>query len=136
MNEEIEMLDEVIELLDYKVYRPESLVFLGRNISVQFIEEGPWGSDAYGDFYAKEQRIRILEGLTPVEEMDTFLHEVIHMIMYYMKIMMGQVDEEMITHRLATGLSSVLVENPHVADYIAAISTTSTTDLADESEDQ
>lgn len=132
MIEEIEQQDDVLELLDYRVYRPESLVFLGRNITVQFIEEGPWGSDAYGDFYAKEQRIRILEGLTPVEEMDTFLHEVIHMIMYYMKIMMGQVDEEMITHRLATGLSSVLVENAHVAEYIAAISTTSTTDLIEE----
>lgn len=132
MIEEIEQQDGVLELLDYRVYRPESLVFLGRNITVQFIEEGPWGSDAYGDFYAKEQRIRILEGLTPVEEMDTFLHEVIHMIMYYMKIMMGQVDEEMITHRLATGLSSVLVENAHVAEYIAAISTTSTTDLIEE----
>ena len=132
MIEEIEQQDDVLELLDYRVYRPESLVFLGRNITVQFIEEGPWGSDAYGDFYAKEQRIRILEGLTPVEEMDTFLHEVIHMIMYYMKIMMGQVDEEMITHRLATGLSSVLVENAHVADYIAAISATSTTNLTEE----
>jgi hypothetical protein len=133
MNEEIEMQeDDVEELLDYKVWRPESLVFLGRNISVQFIEEGPWGSDAFGDFFAKEQRIRILESLTPVEEMDTFLHETIHMIMYYMRIMMGQVDEEMITHRLATGLSSVLVENPHVANYIAAITTASTEDITEE----
>lgn len=132
MNEAIEQQDEAQELLDHKLYRPENLVFMGRNISVQFLEEGPWGSDAFGDFYSKEQRIRILEGLTPVEEMDTFLHEVIHMIMYYMRIMMGQVDEEMITHRLATGLSSVLVENAHVAEYIAAISTTSTTDLIEE----
>lgn len=132
MNEEIEQQDVPQELLDYKSWRPESLVFMGRNITVQFLEEGPWGSDVYGDFYAREQRIRILEGLTPVEEMDTFMHEIIHMIMHYMKIMMGQVDEEMITHRLATGLSSVLVENPHVADYIAAITTTSTTDLTKE----
>lgn len=132
MNEAIEQQDEAQELLDHKLYRPENLVFMGRNISVQFLEEGPWGSDAFGDFYSKEQRIRILEGLTPVEEMDTFLHEVIHMIMYYMRIMMGQVDEEMITHRLATGLSSVLVENPHVAEYIAVISTTSTTELTKE----
>ena len=132
MNEEIEQQDVPQELLDYKAWRPESLVFMGRNITVQFLEEGPWGSDVYGDFYAREQRIRILEGLTPVEEMDTFMHEIIHMIMHYMKIMMGQVDEEMITHRLATGLSSVLVENPHVADYIAAITTTSTTDLTKE----
>ena len=132
MNEEIEQIDELLELLNYKLYRPDSLVFLGRNIAVQFIEEGPWGSDVYGDFYGKEQRIRILEGLTPVEEMDTFLHEIIHMVMFYMHIMMGQVDEEMITHRLATGLSSVLVENPHVAEYIAAISTASTTDLSED----
>lgn len=132
MSEEIEQQDVTDELLDYKAWRPESLVFMGRNIAVQFLEEGPWGSDASGDFYAKEQRIRILEGLTPVEEMDTFLHETIHMIMYYMRIMMGQVDEEMITHRLATGLSSVLVENPHVANYIAAITTASTQDITEE----
>lgn len=132
MSEEIEQQDVTDELLDYKAWRPESLVFMGRNIAVQFLEEGPWGSDAFGDFYAKEQRIRILEGLTPVEEMDTFLHETIHMIMYYMRIMMGQVDEEMITHRLATGLSSVLVENPHVANYIAAITTASTQDITEE----
>ncbi|CAB4150146.1 hypothetical protein UFOVP562_33 [uncultured Caudovirales phage] len=118
--------------LTFKDFRPDSLVFMGRNISVSFIEEGPWGSNVYGDFYAKEQRIRVLEGLTPIEEMDTFLHEVIHMVMFYMHIMMGQVDEEMITHRLATGLSSVLVENPHVAEYIAVISTTSTTELTNE----
>lgn len=132
MNEEITMQEVPEELLDYKTWRPENLVFMGRNITVQFLEEGPWGSDAFGDFFAKEQRIRILEGLTPVEEMDTFLHEVIHMIMYYMRIMMGQVDEEMITHRLATGLSSVLVENPHVANYIAAITTASTQDITEE----
>lgn len=129
--------DEVLEVLEdelpsYKDYRPTGLTFLGRNITVQFIEEGPWGPVVYGDFYMKEQRIRILEGLTPVEELDTFLHEVIHMIMAYMHIMMGEVDEEMITHRLASGLSSVLVENPQVADYITAITATSTIDLTEE----
>ena len=133
MNEEQQLeLFETEEPLTYKDFRPDGLVFMGRNISVSFIEEGPWGSDAYGDFYAKEQRIRVLEGLTPIEEMDTFLHEVIHMVMFYMHIMMGQVDEEMITHRLATGLSSVLVENPHVAEYIAAISATSTTEIIED----
>lgn len=132
MSDEQVVQDDEVELLDYKVYRPDSMVFLGRNISVLFIEEGPWGSDVYGDFYAKEQRIRVLDGLTPIEEMDTFLHEVLHMVMHYMRIMMGQVDEEMIVHRLATGLSSLMVENPHVAQYIAAISTTSTTDITEE----
>lgn len=131
MNEEPQT-ESTEEALTYKDFRPDSLVFMGRNISVSFIEEGPWGSDVYGDFYAKEQRIRVLEGLTPIEEMDTFLHEVIHMVMFYMHIMMGQVDEEMITHRLATGLSSVLVENPHVAEYIAAISATSTTEIIED----
>lgn len=133
MNEEQQLeLFEAEEELTYKDFRPDSLVFMGRNISVSFIEEGPWGSDVYGDFYAKEQRIRVLEGLSPIEEMDTFLHEAIHMVMFYMHIMMGQVDEEMITHRLATGLSSVLVENPHVAEYIAAISATSTTQIIED----
>ena len=131
MNEEPQA-ESTEEALTYKDFRPDSLVFMGRNISVSFIEEGPWGSDVYGDFYAKEQRIRVLEGLSPIEEMDTFLHEVIHMVMFYMHIMMGQVDEEMITHRLATGLSSVLVENPHVAEYIAAISATSTTEIIED----
>lgn len=115
--------------LTYKDIRPSSLVFMGRNITVSFIEEGPWGASVFGDFYAKEQRIRILEDLSPIEEMDTFLHEIIHMVMNYMSIMMGQVDEEMITHRLATGLASVLVENPHVAEYIAAISDAGTTEI-------
>jgi len=133
MNEEQQLeLFEPEEELTYKDIRPESLVFMGRNISVSYIEEGPWGSDVFGDFYAKEQRIRILEDLKPIEEMDTFIHEVIHMIMNYMTIMMGQVDEEMITHRLATGLSSVLVENPHVADYIAAISAAGTTEIIED----
>lgn len=118
--------------LDYRDTRPESLIFMGRNISVSYIEEGPWGVTVYGDFYSKEQRIRILEDLSPVEEMDTFLHEIIHMVMNYMSIMMGQVDEEMITHRLATGLASVLVENPHVAKYIAAISAASTNQLIED----
>jgi len=131
MNEQ--QIVEVIETeISYKDYRPTNITFLGRNITVQFIEEGPWGADAYGDFYAKEQRIRVLEGLTPIEEMDTFLHEVIHMVMFYMHIMMGQVDEEMITHRLATGLSSVFVENPQVADYITAISATGTIAITEE----
>lgn len=116
----------------YKDLRPTALIFMGRNIGVSFIEEGPWGATVFGDFYAKEQRIRVLEDLTPIEEMDTFLHEVIHMVMNYMSIMMGQVDEEMITHRLATGLSSVLVENPHVADYISAISAASTNQIIEE----
>lgn len=131
MNEEPQA-ESTEKPLTYKDFRPDSLVFMGRNISVSFIEEGPWGSNVYGDFYAREQRIRVLEGLTPIEEMDTFLHEVIHMIMFYMHIMMGPVDEEMITHRLATGLSSVLVENPNVAEYISAISATSTTEIIED----
>ena len=125
---QLELLEPETELT-YKDIRPSCLVFMGRNITVSFIEEGPWGASVFGDFYAKEQRIRILEDLSPIEEMDTFLHEIIHMIMNYMTIMMGQVDEEMITHRLATGLSSVLVENPHVAEYIAAISDAGTTEI-------
>ena len=125
---QLELFEPETELT-YKDIRPSSLVFMGRNITVSFIEEGPWGASVFGDFYAKEQRIRILEDLSPIEEMDTFLHEIIHMIMNYMTIMMGQVDEEMITHRLATGLSSVLVENPHVAEYIAAISDAGTTEI-------
>lgn len=127
--------DEVLEVMeeqDYKMFRPKNLMFLGRNISVQYIEEGPWGPVVYGDFFMKEQRIRILEGLSPVEELDTFLHEIIHMVMAYMHVMMGEVDEEMITHRLASGLSSVLVENPHVADYISAVSSFSSLDLSEE----
>lgn len=125
---QLELFEPETELT-YKDIRPSSLVFMGRNITVSFIEEGPWGAAVFGDFYAKEQRIRILEDLSPIEEMDTFLHEIIHMIMNYMTIMMGQVDEEMITHRLATGLSSVLVENPHVAEYIAAIADAGTTEI-------
>jgi hypothetical protein len=125
-------LFEEDEPLTYKDFRPDSLVFMGRNITVSFIEEGPWGAMVFGDFYAKEQRIRILEDLAPIEEMDTFLHEIIHMVMNYMSIMMGQVDEEMITHRLATGLSSVLVENPHVAQYIAEISAAGTTQIIED----
>lgn len=129
--------NEIVEIVEqdgisYKDFRPSSLTFLGRNMTVQFIEEGPWGADAYGDFYPKEQRIRVLDGLTPIEELDTFLHEVIHMCMFYMHIMMGAVDEEMITHRLATGLSSVLAENPQVADYISAITATSTLEITEE----
>lgn len=132
MNDEpiLELVEQ--EIQSYKDFRPTSLVFLGRNMSIQFIEEGPWGADAYGDFYPKEQRIRVLEGLTPIEELDTFLHEVIHMVMFYMHIMMGNVDEEMITHRLATGLSSVFAENPQVSDYITAISATSTIDITED----
>jgi hypothetical protein len=128
MNEEVQP-EVAPKSLSYKDLRPNGLIFMGRNITVSFIEEGPWGSDVYGDFYAKEQRIRVLDGLSPIEEVDTFIHEVIHMVMFYMHVMMGNVDEEMITHRLATGLSSVLVENPHVADYIAAISATSTAEI-------
>lgn len=132
MNADIVEQDDEGQTIDYKEFRPKYLVFLGRQISVQFLEEGPWGATVYGDFYGKEQRIRVLDGLTPVEELDTFLHEVIHMIMHYMHIMMGQVDEEIIVHKLATGMSSLLAENPHVSQYIAAISTTSTTDLIEE----
>lgn len=129
-NQIVELVEQ--EVTSYKDFRPSCLTFLGRNMTVQFIEEGPWGADAYGDFYPKEQRIRVLEGLTPIEELDTFLHEVIHMVMFYMHIMMGTVDEEMITHRLATGLSSVLVENPQVADYISAITATGTIEITEE----
>lgn len=129
-NQIVEVIEQ--EIHNYKDFRPSSLTFLGRHMAVQFIEEGPWGADVYGDFYPKEQRIRVLDGLTPIEELDTFLHEVIHMVMFYMHIMMGQVDEEMITHRLATGLSSVLAENPQVADYLAAITATSTHDITED----
>jgi Zn-dependent peptidase ImmA (M78 family) len=65
---------------------------------------------------AAKEKIFILNGQTPTEEVDTVLHEVMHAIEHKM----GLDHNEEYIRRLATGLVAVFKDNPQFVTYVLA----------------
>lgn len=95
--------------------RPTIVRILGRDYSIDYeLDNGDLGSC---DTNANE--IEIMEGLPPVEERDTVLHEILHGVWALMGIDYPKI-EETIVNRLATGLTQVFQDNPELMKYLSS----------------
>lgn len=73
--------------------------------------------DELGRCHTTEQRIYVRDDLCPDSTRDVTLHEILHAIHFHMELVDGS-SEEAFTSRTATGLRTVLVNNPLLCDWI------------------
>ena len=74
-------------------------------------------NEAQGQFFAKEGIIGYTDDEKGVSHANTLLHEIIHSIVYQWNIDVGE-KEETIVNGLTNGLTTVLVDNPKLIDYL------------------
>ena len=99
------MIPEKIKI-GYKEYRLEKLK--------QTVASA---NEAQGQFFAKEGIIGYTDDEKGVSHANTLLHEIIHAIVYQWNIDVGE-KEETIVNGLTNGLTTVLVDNPKLIDYL------------------
>lgn len=99
-----------------QVRRPTTVRLMGRTFLFNYVKGSVLSDDhdfGHIDYYG--QVINISDNLTPVEEADTVLHELIHAV----DLSMGLELSEHQVHHLATGLIALFQDNPEVALYLA-----------------
>ena len=74
-------------------------------------------NEAQGQFFAKEGIIGYTDEEEGVSHANTLLHEIIHAVVYQWNIDVGE-KEETIVNGLTNGLTTVLVDNPKLMDYL------------------
>lgn len=104
---------KVLKALSSIEIRPEVIRVFGRNIYVTYIDAES-GMTNLGLTHLNEGIINILNNQHPIEEQDTLLHEVIHIISHLMEI---GLDEKQVTV-LAHGLIGVFQDNEDFSKYI------------------
>lgn len=107
--------------MKYLKLRPQVLRIMGRNYAVVFDSESPLGSDNLGTCDNHKCIIAVREAQHPVEEADTLIHEVMHAVWYCMSISEGGAGEEAVVRRMASGFTSVLMDNPDLLKYLQAV---------------
>jgi ABC-type Co2+ transport system permease subunit len=96
-----------------------SIKIFGKPFEVKFLEDD-FESNTLGLCRSVGNSITILEGMTPAEELDTVLHELLHAISHVMSVPFpNQEAEEVVVHMIGTGLAGVFLDNPSLLAYIA-----------------
>jgi hypothetical protein len=100
--------------VNYEDLRPSHVRVLGRNYALLFDHDDP---DECGKCEVPDHEINIRDGMPPVEEADTVLHEIMHAVWEHMDIGHRRV-EESVVRKLATGLTQVFQDNPALVQYL------------------
>jgi hypothetical protein len=100
------------------VTKPNELKFMGRTYKIIFpdkIEDDNLGLTSHSKFLVKVKSKQI-----PLEEADTLIHEVLHVIWYHMGLCADNSDdvEERFVRTLATGLVCTFLENEKLLTYL------------------
>lgn len=109
--------------------RPTEVRIMGRNYQVVFDHESPLGLENLGTCNNQMCLIAIKENQHPVEEADTLVHEIFHAVWYCMHISGSGAGEEEVVRRMASGFTSVLMDNPSLLKYLASIQNPPTLEL-------
>jgi len=79
--------------------------------------------EAQGEFFSAAQKIGLKESTIPSRwGVNTLLHEILHGIVYQYGLEVNS-EEEKIVNTFANGLTTVLVDNPWLLDYIKKYTT-------------
>lgn len=95
---------------------PAGFRLLGRQWTIQMVPDY-FDSPSIGTNHRQKGEIYVGEGQSPVELLDTVLHEIIHSITWLMGLGNHQ-DEELFVRLIATGLVGVLQDNPALAEWL------------------
>ena len=80
-------------------------------------------SDAYGEYDHRKNTISIQEGLSPLDEANTLLHEIMHGVAYISSLTQTgepldtENKEEMVVNTLTNGLTQVFRDNKWLLPY-------------------
>ena len=75
-------------------------------------------NEAQGQFFSKEGVIGYVATEKGVSHANTILHEIMHAIIYQWNIELDEKVEELVVNGLSNGLTTVLVDNPKLMDYL------------------
>ncbi|QDB71009.1 hypothetical protein bb8_p34 [Bordetella phage vB_BbrP_BB8] len=95
--------------------RPKKVRILGREYDIKYTPD----IVELGLCYTDKCQIKIRDDQHPVEEADTVLHEVMHGLCALMNLNLSDEVEEHVVRKLATGLTQVFMDNPHLVTYLA-----------------
>ena len=95
--------------------RPKQVRILGREYTITWDED----LGVFGMCDTESGEITVRPGVHPVEEADTVIHEILHAIAFLMNIGLSDKVEENVVRKMATGLTQVFMDNPHLLTYIA-----------------
>lgn len=100
-----------------RVRRPSAISVLGRVVRLRWraVKAMP---AALGEWHADRQRIDVRTGQLALDEADTVLHETMHAILHHQGREYGHAVEEEYVRALATGVLSVLRENPELVAWL------------------
>ena len=65
----------------------------------------------------RDHTVKLLEGMHPQQEAETLLHEILHIAWEYWGSGAPELDEETAVSAMATGLSTVMRDNPWLLKY-------------------
>ena len=100
-----------------------STIYLGhRKIKVKEIGARTANKDEiYGDFDVSKDLIRIDKTLTPSRKLNTFIHEIVHLLLEHYNAELKLKDDEKVCEILGTGFSDLLSQNPKVIKVINSV---------------
>tara|TARA_Y100000296_G_scaffold43156_1_gene49620 strand:- start:2273 stop:2626 length:354 start_codon:yes stop_codon:yes gene_type:complete len=108
-----------INVIGKKITMPESIKIGYRDYKLEkWKQTVASANDAHGQFFSKEGIIGYTEEEKGVSHANTILHEILHAIIYQWNIELGEKEEEHLVSALSNGLTTVLVDNPNLMDYI------------------
>ena len=103
--------------VDYKI--PQSIKIGYRDYKLEkWKQTVASANEAQGQFFAKEGIIGYTAEETGVSHANTLLHECMHAIIYQWNMELDDKVEELVVNGLANGLTTVLVYNPKLIDYL------------------
>jgi len=95
-------------------------IYLGhRKIKVKEIGARTANKDEiYGDFDVSKDLIRIDKTLSPARKLNTFIHEIVHLLLEHFNAELKLKDEEKVCEILGTGLSDLFSQNEKLIKVI------------------
>jgi hypothetical protein len=103
--------------MKYKHLRPKALTFMGRTYLVEFKEDL---GDDLGSAHHEDFLIKVKEGQIPLEEADTLVHELLHVLWYHMGLCadLSPELEERVVRAMGTALTTAFQDNPTLMRYL------------------
>ena len=75
-------------------------------------------NEAQGQFFSKEGVIGYTADEKGVSHANTLIHEILHAIVYQWNMELDEKTEEHVVNGITNGLTTVLVDNPKLIDYL------------------
>ncbi len=75
-------------------------------------------NEAQGQFFSKEGVIGYTADEKGVSHANTLIHEILHAVVYQWNMELDEKAEEHIVNGITNGLTTVLVDNPKLIDYL------------------